>query len=310
MSFQAFCEAFQIKLAKAATPTQIEVAESKLGAPLPKSVRKIYEIANGGKARSELSSLEIYSIANALKYARVPRFFDAPWTLWPLIENNDSNPVCVCCTPPLTGYVVQMNHDDAPRLMSRSLENFFAVATAFVADGEYLDTAELASDFESPERTKQDLAAAKRLIALAKKPGVLEGEVLTDALRFACDLLSDNDVEQIESLLDFDQSEVEEHVAARLARINKTKGRRAVGKAKKKPTQETFDGFVVRCSDILTKAGFAANVVEMYGKNTIRLDPGPVWLNMPVFYQERKRADFETHLIDRVRTVARKPRKK
>lgn len=309
MSFQAFCEAFQIKLAKPATPTQIEVAESKLGTPLPKSVRKIYEIANGGKGRSEVSSLEIYSIANALKYARVPRFFDAPWTLWPLIENNDSNPVCVCCAPPLTGYVVLMNHDDAPRLMYRSLENFFAAATAFVADGEYLDTAELASDFESPERTKQDLTAAKRLIALAKKRDALEDEVRTDALRFACDLLSDDDVEQLESLLAFDLYEVEEHVSARLARIKKTKGRRAGGTAKTKSPSETFDSFVVRCGDILTKAGFAANVVEMYGKNTIRLDPGPVWLNMPAFYQERKRADFDAYLIERVRAVARKPRK-
>ncbi len=309
MSFSAFCEAFQIKLTKAATPAQIEAAESKLGAPLPKPVRQIYEIANGGKSRSELASLEIYSIAGALKYARVPRFFDAPWKLWPLIENNDSNPVCVCCTQPLIGYVVLMNHDDAPRLMYRSLNHFFAATTAFVADGEYLDTAELASDFESPERTKQDRAAAKQLMTLAKKPGELDSEVLTDALRFACDLLSDDDVEQMESLLDFDLYEVEEHVSARLARIKKTKGRRAGGTAKTKSPPETFDSFVVRCGDILTKAGFAANVVEMYGKNTIRLDPGPVWLNMPAFYQERKRADFDAYLIERVRAVARKPRK-
>ena len=305
MSYPAFCEAFQIKLAKAATPAQIEAAESKLGAPLPKPVRQIYEIANGGKSRSELASLEIYSIAGALKYARVPRFFDAPWTLWPLIENNDSNPVCVCCTQPLIGYVVLMNHDDAPRLMYRSLENYFSAATAFVADDEFLETAELASDFESPERTKQDQAAAKQLMTLAKKPGELDNEVLTDALRFACDLLSDDDIEQMESLLDFDLYEVEEHVSARLARINKTKGRRAVGKA----TKETFDSFVVRCGGILTKAGFAASVVAMYGKNTIRLDPGPVWLNMPTFYPERKRADFEAYLVERVGAIARKPRK-
>jgi hypothetical protein len=38
-----------------------------------------------------------------------------------------------------------------------------------------------------------------------------------------------------------------------------------------------------------------------YGKKTIRIDPGPIWLNMEMFYSQRKRPDIEDFLLERAR---------
>ena len=297
MSFEIFCDAFAIKPGRPALVSELEAAETKLGVPLPASVRKVYESGNGGKAKNDLSSLQIYSIKTALQYAKVPRFFDAPWALWPLIENDDSNPVCVCCRAPLTGYVVLMSHDDAPRILFRSLKNFFAAASEFVSTGEYLDTSELAGDFAAPERTRADVAAAKRLGALARK---LDGEEQIDALCFAADLFGDEDVDEIRGLLEFDRAEASDYVTERIGRIKGAKRQKSSGSAtgQSKAVKESFDEFVVRCGKILVTAGLRAEVVEMYGKNTIRLNPGPVWMNMQFFFESRKRADFSDYLLD------------
>lgn len=306
MSFDSFCDAFQLKRGKPATKEQLQKAEEKLGVPLAKSAKNIYEIANGGKAKHELSELEFYSVKRALQYARVPRFFDAPWILWPQFENNDSNPLCICCKAPLTGYLVLMSHDDAPRIMFRSLESFFSAASEFIAAGEYLDIAELSSDFSGADRTKGDLTAANKLIVLAKK---LTDANQTDALCFAADLLSDDQLDEIKALLDFDNAEAIDYITERLQRVQKVVGSKKAVKQVAK-TKETFDGFVVRCGETLLAAGFSATVVQMYGKNTIRIDPGPVWLDMQFIYSARKRADFNEYFVELVRNATKRCRKR
>jgi hypothetical protein len=309
MSFQAFCDTFSIKLAKPATAEQLEKAETELGVSLAPSVRAVYEAANGGKAKPALSSLQIYSINAALKYARVPRFLEAPWSLWPLVENDDSNPICVCCQAPLTGYVVLFSHDEGPRLMFRSLENFLIAVIDNVAADEELEIAELAGDFAGPDRTKKDLTAARRLMTLAKK---LQGEELTDALCFAADLWGDADVEQIKELLDFDNAAATDYLTSRLSRIPEAAGQTKAGsdKGQAKPAKESFNDFVERCGTILDAAGIEAAVVEMYGKKTIRLEPGSVWLNMPFFYEDRHRDDFEVFLLAEAKNAVKGKKRK
>jgi hypothetical protein len=305
MSLESFCQTFTIRLGKPATPSQLEAAERKLGRSLPGSVRKLYAVGNGGTARGDCSALEIYPIRTALQYADVPRFFDAPWVLWPLIENNDSNPICVCCQAPLTGYVVLVRHGDSPLILSRTLDRFFRSARDFVAEGEFLETSELTTDFAGADRTQGDLAAAGRLIKMAKS---LEGDDRTDALCFAADLLGDAEVEQIRALLDFDDAGAADHLAERLKRIPKARGSKVVRSRGNpaKPQRESFDEFVVRCGELLKTAGLKATVVEMYGKKTIRLDPGSVWMNMAMFYEQRRREDFVEFLVDLARKAVRR----
>lgn len=301
----AFCETFQIKLGKPATAADLAKVEKKIGFELEESVRKVYLQANGGKAKDrDLSSLVLYKLSDAMKYAKIPNFMDYCFGLWPLLENDDSSPVCVACNGPLAGYVVLVSHDDGVKLMFRSLDRFFQAAIAFVADGESFESRDLPTDFDSAERTSKDLAASKKLLKLLQKSDELSEEESIDVARFACDLLPDSDVAGIKALLKIDNEYVREHVTARLARIKKPAARKAVQKS-----TETFDSFVVNCAKVLKKAGINATAVEMYGKQTIRLDPGPIWLNMEFFHGKRKQADFETMFLEKVKEVAPKRKK-
>lgn len=300
----AFCKTFQIKLGKPVTIADLAKVEKKLGFALPKSVRDLYLKGNGGKAKQQdLSALKFSTLPAALKLGTLPPFLDSCFGLWPLLENDDSNPICVCCKAPLVGYVVQMNHEEGPKLLARSLDGFLRAAVEQVAEGEYLELEELATDFDGATREKKDLAASKALFKLLQKKNALSEEEQIDVARFACDLLPDSDVAGIKALLKIDNEYVREHVTARLSRLKKPAARKAVQKS-----AETFDSFVIQCAKILAQAGINATAVEMYGKQTIRLDPGPIWLNMEFFYSKRKQADFETMFLEKVNAVA--PKKK
>lgn len=292
-----FCETFQIKLHKPAPAAQLAKAETAAGGALPKPLRAFYEASNGGQARGENSALTLSSIKDALDYAAAAGLLESFWGFWPLAENNDSNPVCVCCRSPLAGYVVLVSHDDQPRLMFRSLDGFFRAATSYVAGGEFLDTHELPSPFAGPERTKADATAARKLMALLEDESGLDEATRIDAARFACDLLSDEQLAEMKKLLAIDNESVREHVQQRLERIQSPAARKAAQQA-----ASDFDSFVESCAQLLQKEGIAATVLNMYGKNTIRIDPGPIWLNMDMFFAARKRKDFNEHLLERART--------
>lgn len=116
-----------------------------------------------------------------------------------------------------------VRHDDAPRLMFRSLNSFFTAATDFIASGEYLDTDQLPSDFAGAA----------------------------------------------------------DHIAERLERMQGSTDR-APARPLKRPTTPltaSFGDFVQRCGAILTTTGMEATILEVYGKQTIPLNPGSVWLN-------------------------------
>ncbi|MCI0741539.1 MAG: SMI1/KNR4 family protein [Gemmataceae bacterium] len=296
-AFQAFLKEFQIEAGEPASETELRKAESKLGFALPESVRSCYLLCDGGQAKDgsdgPRSALELLSLKATLDYPRVGGFFDSCWSYFPFVENNDSNPVSVCCKSPLVGYVVLVLYDDLPRLMFRSLDGFFQSAIEYVQSGAFLDTYELPSEFTGPERTKNDMSIARELIDLATKRESHEQERI-DALRFACDLLSDEDVDEIGKLLNDEDEYVRDHASRRLQRIPGAKAKKALS-----DLEGDFDSFVERCAQRLQGEGINGSVQDAYGKKTIRIDPGPIWLNMEAFFSERKRPDFDAHLIER-----------
>src|SRR5262249_47783093 len=187
-------------------------------------------------------------------------------------------------------------HDDAPRLMFRSPENFFRAAVEYIKGGEFFDTHELPSEFDGPDRTKKDLSIARQLIDEVAGGDTFNDQEHTDALRFASDLLSDEHVEEIATLLKDEDEYVRGHVTKRLKRIPGVKARKALSQF-----ESDFDPFVERCARKLQREGIQASVQAPYGQKTIRIDPGPVWLNMEMFYSERKRPDLEDYLLERAR---------
>jgi hypothetical protein len=301
---QRFLSAFSFKLNKPASTEQLADFEQKIGLALPAAMRECYSSADGGQATHDQSELRILSLAQAEEYEDVPGFFDSYFGYMPITENNDSNPVCVCLKSPLAGHVVLVSHDGSPRLLSRSLDGLFELAVSELGrlrEGGYFDTHGLPSDFDGPERNEQDKAIARELMAAATPADSDVGEQRTDALRFACDLLADDELEQMATLLDVGDSYVREHVLSRLIRMSSTDAKQLLAKS-----AETLDDFVRRCSKILHAADIKATTLEKHGKQSIRVEPleswqRPIWLHIEFMFDERKRPDFDAFLLERVR---------
>jgi hypothetical protein len=307
--FQHFLQEFCIKTWKPASEAALRKVEAKAGFSVPHSLRSCYLTCDGGRAQhgpeGPRSAVELLSLEAALKYYPVHGFFASFWGYFPFVENNDSSPVCLCCKSPLAGYVVLVVHDDAPRLMFRSPESFFRAAVKHIKGVEFFDTHDLPSEFDGPDRTKKDLAVARQLIDAVASGDALVDQERTDALRFACDLLSDEHVDEIADLLKDDDEYVREHIAKRLKRIPGAKARKALRQFK-----GDFDSFVNRCARRLRREGIQASVESPYGQKTIRIDPGPIWLNMEMFFSRRNRPDAEDFFLERARFFVAQENKK
>jgi hypothetical protein len=55
---------------------------------------------------------------------------------------------------------------------------------------------------------------------------------------------------------------------------------------------------VAKAVAVLKQAGLDAHTVE---RTQIRIDPGPVWLNVPVFFDRRDKADVWDFLVERAK---------
>jgi hypothetical protein len=208
---QNFLSAFFFKLNKPASPAQLANFERKVQLSLPTALQECYAAADGGQASDKLSALQLLSLAQAEEYEGCPGFFDSYFGYLPITENNDSNPVCMCLKSPLAGHVVLVSHDASPRLLSRSLDGFFQAAVSELGrlrEGGYFDTHGLPSDFDGPERTERDKAIAQQLVAAATPSDGVVGEQRTDAMRFACDLFGNDDLEEMATLLNVGDSYV------------------------------------------------------------------------------------------------------
>lgn len=293
-AFQSFLNEFQINPAPAAGEDEIKNLEVELGFALPEPLRDCYRRQDGGTAEHKRSAVQLLSLGAAAEYRQMAGFDQVYWQYYPLAENNDSNPVCVCCKPPLTGYVVLVSHDDEPRLLYRTLDGFFDGAVKLLrSDSEFFDTYHLTGDFDGPERTVEDRDIARQLIELANFEDELEDQDRTDALRFACDLLGGDDTEELAALLDDDDEYVRGHVLARLQRDECAAANELLRRFERE-----YDAFLDRSVAVLQNNQIDANRVQ----NSIRIDPWPIWLNMDVFYSERRRPDFDEFLLERAKT--------
>ncbi len=294
--FQAFLNKFQIAKKQPLSESEIVEIESKTGLSFPETYRTCYLTCDGGQAQDRRSALEILSLRAVLDYDVALGSAGLVWGLAPFSENNDSNPICVCCKPPLTGYVVLVPHDDAPRLKFRSLENFFEAAIDYVGRDKFLDTYSLPSDFSGPERTEQDLEIARQLVQMVQRNEPLSDDERTHSLRFACDLFSDLEIDEIVSLIDIGDEYVHQHVVERLRQIPAEKAKNALTHLAKE-----FDEFVDGCAERLRLEMVQASVHSEYGSKSIQVDPGPIWLNMKMFFAIRNQPDFESYFLGRVK---------
>ncbi|HET6883966.1 MAG TPA: SMI1/KNR4 family protein [Pirellulales bacterium] len=280
-----------VQAAPPATRSEIDAFSKAAKLAIPKEVVDLYQTCNGASLRNGV--LDIRSTSASLAYLEGMRAFGIPqrWGYLPIVENNDSNPWCICCNEPLCGYIVQVNHDDNAAIKFRSLDRFVAAISRQVeCDEPFLY--KMPADFDTPVRTTQDIDTARRLLQTAEKLVDLER---FDALHFAVTLFSDDETNEIVALLDDRDEYVREVAIRRLRRINTPEARRAVREG-----LGSMRSFVAHCATVLTEAGIRASI---HGDVRLRLDDGPIWLNVEMFFGRRHEPEFIEFFIDRAKKL-------
>ncbi len=262
-------------------------AEAKL--KLSDEVRSFYLAFDG--VDFDGGALEFLSLAkaNVLRQGMSEIGCDRSWRYWPLTENNDSNPFCVSCSGPLRGFVVQVFHDDSPKIKWRTFDCFLKATLDYISDDEWrLEF--MPNEFEQIERTAHDIETARALLqeASTKPKGDLErGEMAC----FAAWLLGEEQWAEVAELLTTEDEYVRREVINRLKVMRHPEARRVISDSKR-----DFQSFVVKCGNILTTAGFRISIDQ---HSQLQVLDGPIWLNMEMFYSERAKPNMEQFLIER-----------
>lgn len=282
-----------------ATEDAIAAFERRTSLTLLPELRRFYLFSDGlaidcrGECRvNSLAEAEAYY--NGFQQWGIP----AQWGYFAFTDRNDSNPHCICCDGPAKGYVVRVNHDDAANIEYRSLDSFFAAVRRVIAPTQHAPGDEepslwnLPQDFSSGarERTAADVTTAHRLLACAKT--LEEGSVeRADAERWAITLFSDNEIDEIAGLLDSGDEYRREEAIGKLSQMASPQAQEVVQRYRREVNQ-----FSRKAVDALKQAGLTVAEVR---NGQPRLEPGGVWLNMPMFFTKRRRPTIFADIVQR-----------
>lgn len=274
---------------RGASESQILEAEASTGLKFPVSYKNFIRKSNGLLLTKQ--EVTILSLEKSLDYFVMLR--DAgitqTWGYFPILDNEDSNPWCMCCKNPLTGYIVQVMHDDAAQIKFRNIESFVsAIDLSDRNDASLLD--DLDGDFRSiGSRTGEDLEAARALI---KSVPTYKHVDRSDACRFAMWLFGEDQVNEIAPFLDDEDPFVARDALERLNTFESTEARTAILAA-----QKNLADFVQKSLGLLKQVGIEAQLEQ---NSIVRVHPG-VLLDMKIFYAQRNAPGAEEKFIERVR---------
>ena len=287
---------------RGASESELAAFEARTGLALPLEVRQFYQHTNGLEI-DRGARLRILNLDEVADYVESFRQFGIPtvWGYFPFTDRNDSNPHCVCCDGPATGYVIRVNHDDTAHIEYRSLGTFFAAVRDVLQQPE-TDEDEgpslwnLPQDFlpHTSDRIPEDVATAKRLLEFA---GSLEAGSVerADAERWAITLFSVAEAEEVARLLDEGDEYRRREALAKLSQMNSPAATAALERHRREESEFTRE--VVRG---LTEAGLT--VAEVSG-GCPRLEPGSVWLNVPMLFTDRRRPTILSEIVQRAREL-------
>lgn len=118
---------------------------------------------------------------------------------------------------------------------------------------------------------------------------------LHDALRFAIDLLSEGELDEVVRLLETGDEYTAEEAAARLAAMKSPRAADALRQYRRETAK-----FVVDCVAALRAAGLDVTDVR---RDTACLKPGPVWLNFPVWFHRRREPGIHDAVVQRAKEL-------
>jgi hypothetical protein len=285
----------------------LDAFETSTGLSLPPQVRAFYGATNGLTIDGDSSRyvtnmrpaawMEIQPLAKVTQYVEGMRRFGIPqvWGYFPFTDCNDSNPYCVCCNGPLRNRVVHVFHDDVARLKFWELGLFLdAVAAAVVSRGEdHPELDRLPGEYtpDREHRTEDEVRAGLELLGLTD--GLTDVE-RHDTLRFAIDLLSEGQVDEVARLLDTGDEYTAREAAARLQAMKSPRAASAL----RQYAAETA-GFVTNCAAALRAAGLHVTDVR---KDTLCLRPG-MWLNLPIWFHRRREPGIYDEVVRRAKEL-------
>jgi hypothetical protein len=280
-----------VKLNPPATPEEIEAAEAKLGTQLPDEVREFYKLANGAKL---LECLDICSLDHAVDYFQYVTGGLTEMML-PIVDEYESNPICLFYNGPLRGYVAHFFHDGDSHVKWRNFQALLEeIITAFHS-GELRNADKFRGDLAATPRNEKDVEAGRQMLVFAKR---FESHTAESPFMhgFAFDLLGEEQVPEIAAFFEHEDMFVSRAARDRLREIN-----RPNAKAVLERYREEEKELVRYCAQLLRAVGHQVTVVD---ESNIRIDPGPVWLNTEALMSERKRSDFD----DWVRGIGKRQR--
>jgi hypothetical protein len=241
--------------------------------------------------------MKILPLAEVIPYVEGMRQYGIPqvWGYFPFTDCHDSNSYCVCCNGPLRNRIVHVFHDDVAKLKFWELGGFLNAVAAAVAnrgkDSPEVDRlpGEYTSDREG--RTEDEVRTGLGLLRQAD--GLADVEQY-DARRFAIDLLSKEQVDEMVKLLDSDEYTAPEAAA----RLKTMKSPRAAAALRRYAAETT--AFVADCVAALRAAGLHVTDVQ---RNCPRLEPGPVWLNLPIWFHQRREPGIHDAVVRRAKEL-------
>jgi RNase P subunit RPR2 len=182
----------------------------------------------------------------------------------------------------LTGYLVEVAHDDSSIVRFHSLDSFFRQLTAPSTDHQW-NIANISADFDHPERTAHDIVTGKSLLRLADQ---LDDAERNDCYRFAIWLLSDQHVKEIAALFQHADEYVREDARRRLKAMQTPESKQAL-----KIYDDEFEQFAQKCVAIFKKAGLRASVVNHSGLHI------EISRNLSMLYAKRNDPDLVNFLF-------------
>jgi hypothetical protein len=300
---RAFFQAVGAAPNPGATAAELDAFEARTGLSLPPQVRAFYGSTNGLTIGGWMRILplaevmpyvdgEVMPFVDGVQHYGIPKV----WGYFPFTDCNDSNPYCVCCNGPLRNRIVHVLHDDVSKLKFWDLDGFLdAVTAAIVRKGVHdpeLDR--LPGEYTSArkDRTEDEVRTGLELLRLAE--GLTDVD-LHDALRFAIDLLSEGEVDEVVRLLETGDEYTAEEAAARLRAMKSP----CAADALRQYRGETAR-FVADCVAALRAVGL--DVTDVH-QNAARLKAGPLWLNLAIWFHRRREPGIHDAVVRRAKEL-------
>lgn len=270
---KALLERIGAEKAGPAEASSLAGIEATLGFPLPEGLRALWAVADGAII-PRLMDFRITSAADAttqhqelMQTGQVRR-----WQMVPLTEHHTSNYFCVITTEPLTGIVAYVPHDDRPRIAFPSVHHFLAALADEQADHGFWDAQSLSREkawfARQSERNNHERQAGRSLLKEARATALPTGSyselsqeerntlnTYDQTVRFGTQLLSDDDLPVLKSLMDVDEISLRA-AHDRLKQLSSTKARAALARY-----EHALNKLASRLTQAALAAGLAAEVI-------------------------------------------------